>query len=399
VTLPERLCESLHDLADAAQPADLHDGAVRRARAIARRETAVGAAAALAALALLVSGLWMRPDRRDARGPSVAAPPPAASSVAATVGVPPSPTPPLVIETSRAVAPALAPKRRKDVPQSAAVTPAPQSRSLADLPGEIFYQRSDAHPDVVRLSPADGTTRTVLAGAPSRVGISPDGARIAYEDSGTLLVVGTDGGDPIPLATGVSTADQAPAWSPDGDRILVATTGPAILQVGSGTVTPLPGNLGEGLHFRWSGDGSKLVYATAYCTLQVAGSDGDFTAVAVPMLGVRQPVDNPDGLAACEPTSVDATGDRVTVPLSTTAGNDGSSTADAVVDTATGALMAPPVAGTVVGTAFHPRGNLLVRTVRDGRTTLSLFTPAGRLLVQATEPAALEGLDLLAYTR
>jgi TolB protein len=40
-----------------------------------------------------------------------------------------------------------------------------------------------------------------------------------------------------------------------------------------------------------------------------------------------------------------------------------------------------------------------VRTVHEGRTALSLFGPDDVLLVQATEPAAVRDLDLIAYTR
>jgi TolB protein len=119
------------------------------------------------------------------------------------------------------------------------------------------------------------------------------------------------------------------------------------------------------------------------------------------MLGDPQPADNPDGLAACKPTSVDATGRRVTVPLQSTGETsaDAPTAADAVVDTVTGEVVPLPVAGSVVGTFFDPDGNLLVRARHGTRTTLSLFTPGGKLLVQATEPAVLNGLDLLAYTR
>ena len=58
-------------------------------------------------------------------------------------------------------------------------------------------------------------------------------------------------------------------------------------------------------------------------------------------------------------------------------------TADAVVDTVTGEVVPLPVAGSVVGAFFDPDGNLLVRARHGSATTLSLFTPAGKLLVQA----------------
>jgi TolB protein len=394
------LRESLRELADAAQPADLYDGAVRRSRAIGRREATAGTAAALVALAVLASGLWRMPGRH----PNGAPPPVAAGGAVATPpGPPPTatavPLPTLSTATQHPSGAATA-RHGKNRPRVVTSISLPQSRLLADLPGKVFYARPGDEPDVVRMSPSDGDTVTVLADAPSPVGISPDGDRIAFEQDGNLLVAGTDGGTPERLATGVTTTRQAPTWSPDGNRLLVHASTPAILQVATGTLTPLPEGLGNGLHFRWSGDGTKLVFATSFCGLQVAGS-GDDTGVAVPVLGDRQAVDNPDGLAACLPTSVDVAGDRVTVPLQTTGatGDDGSTTADVVVDTTTGDLIPLPVAGTVVGTVFDPRGNLLVRTVNGGIWRLSLFAPDGTLLVQATEPAALKDLDLLTYTR
>jgi TolB protein len=397
MTAPDHLRDALHDLADTVRPADLHDGAVRRSRRIARRETVIGSTAAVVVLALLATGLWRAPSRAERREP----PPVAVEQRAAPAEAPsaiPSPLPTTPAATWATPSPAGTTPRRGYLPRLPVTTPLPRSRVLADLPGRVFYEQRADRPDVVRFDPADGETVTVLAAAPSAVGISPDGKRIAYEQDGALLVTG--GGRAERLAIGVTTTAQAPAWSPDGARLLVHAVTPAVVEVGTGTLTPLPSGLGTGLHFRWSGDGSKLVYATSYCGLQVAGSD-DPAGIAVPMLGARQPADNPDGLAACRPTSVDVTGGRVTVPLQTTGatGDDGSTTADTVVDTATGALITPPVAGTVVGMVFDARGNLLVRAVRAGVTRLSLFAPDGTLLVQATEPVALKDLNLLAYTR
>jgi TolB protein len=402
MTTPEHLRDSLRALADDAADADLYDRAVGRSRRIAHREAVAGTVVALLMLALLSSGLWRAPARhqRPAPPPAAAGAPVAAADRAEPSAGPTGSPLPITAEPRETTRPAAGPGKRRGLPHRPPVLPVPRSRMLADLPGHVFYQERSARPDVVRLAPSDGGTGTVLAGAPSPVGISPDGAYLAYEQDGTLLVADTRGGPARQLATGVRTSGQAPAWSPDGNRLLVAAAAPAILEVGSGVLTPLPQGLGHGRQFRWSGDGSKLVFATSYCGLQVAGS-GDLAGTAVPMLGDRQPADNPDGLAACHPTSVDVTGGRVTVPLQTTGatGDDGSTTADAVVDTATGAVLALPVTGTVVGMVFDARGNLLVRSVRDGVRTLSLFGPDGELLVQAGESPALRDLDLLAYTR
>ncbi|WP_433373741.1 TolB family protein [Actinoplanes sp. CA-142083] len=394
--MTDRLRDSLRDLADIAEPADLYDGAVRRSRRIARREATVGTAAALAALALLASGLWRLPARE-------AKEPPLALRSSAPASLVPLPRPTVTVPrhspapTHHATKPPTVAMRHKNQPQVAEYTATPASRTLADLPGHVFYQQTGADPDVVRMSPGDGAVDTVLPKAPSAVGVSPDGNKIAYAIGDTLLIEPT-GGTPEQVANGVSTAGQPPAWSPDGDRLLVAAGTPAILQVGSGTLTPLGEQLAGGQHFRWSGDGTTLVYATSYCSLKVVAGDSD---TAVPVIGDRQTADNPDGLAACKPTSVDATGQRVTVPLQTTGetGADSPDTADAVVDTVTGDVVPLPVTGSVVGAYFNPDGNLLVRSRKGTRTTLWLFAPDGTLLVQAKEPAELHNLNLLAYTR
>ena len=393
--MTDRLRDSLHDLADTVEPADLYDRAVRRSRRIARREATVGTGAALTAIGLLASGLWHLPAG-ERRQPSYAL---RSSAAATTVPIPK--LPPTATQQAPAPihrpAPTSAVPRHKNQPAPASPTATPASRALADLPGHVFYQQTGADPDVLRLSPTDAAVETVLPKAPSPVGISPDGKSIAYAVGGTLLVEHS-GGVPQPLTTGVTTAAQPPTWSPDGDRLLVDKSTPTVLDVDSGALTPLAATFAGGQHFRWSGDGSALVYATSYCALKVSAGGADS---AVPVLGDTQPADNPDGLAACKPTSVDATGGRVTVPLQSTGETsaDAPDAADAVVDTVTGEVVPLPVAGSVVGAFFAPDGNLLVRARHGVRTTLSLFTPDGKLLVQATEPAELSGLDLLAYTR
>ncbi|GAA0536167.1 hypothetical protein GCM10010172_16920 [Paractinoplanes ferrugineus] len=401
--MTDHLRDSLHELADEVTRTDLYARAVHRSRRIAHREAAVGTVAALAVLALLVSGLGRLPSRdSDDAAPLARHSSAAPSAPAPTVDREPWPAPTAIPHSSGPERPAgdrsRPPARRKDQPRVAATTAAPKSRSLTDLPGHVFYQQTTTPPDVVRLSPGRGGTETVLSAAPSAVGISPDGSRIAYAVDGALMVGETGSPGNRRLATGVRTAAQAPVWSPAGDRLLVVTSGPAILQVDSGMLTPLPGGLADGKHFRWSGDGAKLVYATAHCSLRVATADSDAT---VPVLGDRQPVDNPDGLAACKPTSVDATGDHVTAPLATTGdlGTTSPDTADAVIDTNTGDLEPIAVAGSVVGAVFNPDGNLLVRSRTADGTVLSLFSANRKLLVQALEPAALNDLDLLTYTR
>ncbi|MCY1137558.1 hypothetical protein OWR29_06060 [Actinoplanes sp. Pm04-4] len=398
----DQLRSSLRDLADVAEPTDMYERALHRSRRIGRREAAVGTGAALLVLGVLASGLWKIPQHKPAEVPVAARPQSSAASEPPTVTVPPAHA---GAKPTRKPPTATPPARTRDTAGRPTKKPRPakpQSRVLSDMTGHVFYAERDTAPDVVRMSPTDGAHEVVLRDAPSSVGISPDGNRVAYVADGTLLV-SESGGEPEQVLTGVVAADQAPVWSPEGDRLLIDATeldsAPGILDVETGTVTPLPAGLSAGQHFRWSGDGSTLVYATSYCGLKLTADNAD-TSTSVPVLGATQTRDNPDGLAACKPTSVDATGRRVTVPLQTTGeSTTGTDTADTIVDTSTGQLEDLPVGGTVVGAVFDAEGNLLVRTDDDGKRVLSLFGPDNTLKVQAKEPAAMRDLDLIAYTR
>ncbi|MFI7602584.1 TolB family protein [Actinoplanes sp. NPDC049681] len=374
------LRESLTDLAGTVAPADLYERSLRRSRRIGRREAAIGTGAAVLALGLLGSGLWQLPHAsvQSARGiaavplsPAVEAPA-ASPSAAGTASTAPAPT-----------RPPGRPGRPRPKPATVAK---PRSTSLAALPGKAFYDGAGTTGNLVRLT-RDGDPETVLSAPFSTLGVSPDGTRIAYVSGGELLVVGTAGGEPQRVFAGTASADQAPAWSPDGARLLIDATDPGLLDVATGRLDPLPSGL-EGEHYRWSGDGTTLVYATPSCGLEVAGVDASS--------GTPVPDQDPaDGPAACRPVSVDTTGDLVTVQTEGAA----TGTADAVLDTRTGELVALPVAGKIIGAVFDAEGNLLVRWVRDGTNRLSLFDRDFALLVQTREPAELKGLDLVAYTR
>src|SRR5687767_542351 len=77
---PDRLRESLADLADLAEPTDLYDRAVHRSSRIARREAAIGTTAALLVIGALASGLWRLPAGEPADEPRAAAGPVARAS-------------------------------------------------------------------------------------------------------------------------------------------------------------------------------------------------------------------------------------------------------------------------------------------------------------------------------
>jgi len=389
------LREALGGLADDVQDADLYGPALRRSRRIAHQRAAAGTVSALAALGLVCGGLWYLapPGGHGGSGgaTTVAEPVPTGAAPQPSASASPSHSP-------SASATVHTPPHREPRPAPSG-TATPRSRSLIDLPGKIFYDHQGDRPQVVRLDSA-GDPETVLTAPHSTLGISSDGSQIAYVQDGSLLVADTDGGKPQRPYAGKVSDEEAPAWSPDGSRLLVGADDPVVLDVADGTLQTLPGGL-AGKHFRWSGDGSKLVYATDSCQLKVAGTGPSASAsaeatVTVPVLGDPDQAADPDGLDACRPISVDATGSRVAVPFRQ--GGAGGEVAHAVVNTATGCADVLPISGTVIGAVFDARGNLLVRAVDQGTIKLSLFSSDGTLLLQAPEPSQLRKLDLVAYT-
>jgi TolB protein len=389
MTSEDSIRDVLRRLADEAVDADLYGPALRRSRRLAHRRAAAGTLSALTALGLACSGLWwLAPPGGHAGSPDpsrLARPVPAAGRT--------TPAEPLPISLAPTTRRATTVPTRRAQPAHTHIAAVPQSRSLADLPGEVFYDQRGGEPKVIRLD-SDGRTETVLSGPHSTVGVSNDGRKIAYVRDGALLVTTADGGGTQRPYEGMVSAEQAPVWSPDGQQLLIDAIDPSVLDVAQGTLSPLPGDL-DGEHFRWSGDGRKVVFATPACRLKVADVATAEPAVTVPTVGDPE---IPGGLGACRPVSVDVTGSRVTVPLQPAGGNDDSAAANAVVDTSTGTAAVLPVTGTVIGAVFDADGDLLVRTVEQGRTTLSLFSPGNVLLVQASEPSRLNGLDLVAFT-
>ncbi len=360
------LAESLDELAESVRNADLYERSLRRSRRIGRRRAAAVAGAGLAVLGLAGAGLLVRPGVSELQPPVVS---PTRQAPSAVPSVPPSTNSP-----------------------PRATTAVPQSRSLGDLPGRVFYRSADR---VLRLDP-DGSVRTVLETPHDAAAVSPAGDRIAYVTDGELRLAGASA---EPIEVGPVDPDQVPAWSPDGKRLIVAAPEPGVLTVATGSFTPLPESLG-GRNFRWSGDGRRLLYGTSSCRLKVAAADGR-SGTTVPVIGDPETARNPDGTAACRPLSADRTGARITAPLDSAGDPPGSGSlpADALVDTGTGDVLPLPVSGRVTGLLFGPDGILLIRTAEGNAATLSVVSPDGTLLVQAREPAGVGDAELLGWTR
>jgi dipeptidyl aminopeptidase/acylaminoacyl peptidase len=366
----EPLRQCLAELADQIGPTDLLDRSLRRSRGIGRRRAALATGAALVVVA-------------------------ASGTTIARFGLPGG--------------------NHAPAPQPAAQAPLEAARSVAGLPGALYYQQDDPE-RVVRLELGGKLTPLTSGEDSSTTAVSPDGRHVAFRrPPAQLWVADRDGHAARQIAGDVLAEDQPPVWSPDSARLQVIRSAdgkrqPVTIDLASGAVTPLPGTLTgapaagpandpPGARFAFAGDGAALLYATADCVLMVARADGG-DARRVPVIGDADRTVNPANTYACEVFSASRDGSRVAVQLtsSATAGG-GERAADAVVDTTTGAVVPLPVVGGVSWLQYRPDGTLLVRSADDERSTLTLLSPTDAVIAKVTEPAALNQLNLVAYTR
>ncbi len=108
-----------------------------------------------------------------------------------------------------------------------------------------------------------------LTSGPSGATWSPDGSELVYSMQGTLWRQRVDGTEARQLTDGPDYAYQ-PDWSPDGRYVVFAAyTGQTVdlrlLDLETGTTTPLVANGAVNVEPRWSPDGRRLVFvSTAY---------------------------------------------------------------------------------------------------------------------------------------
>jgi TolB protein len=295
----------------------------------------------------------------------------------------------------------------------AAAQPADQPATTRTINGKLFYVAKDStartHSRLYRL---DGSRlRTVLSGSGIlNVEASPDGRHLAYIlSNGDLMVSGADGSAPRKLRSNAVTAGFGPTWSGDGTRVVTAVNIGAqrwqagTVRISDGRYAALPRAIQDNIHYRLTGDGTRYFYSDGRCSILSARTDG--TRIRkVPGLGLDATgAANPRRLRACDIVSLNRDGSRMTVDLHV--GNDtdgdigGSRSADAVVDTATGKVVALPVRGTVRQALFLNDGTLLVRSGSAGRPVLTLLSSTLAVLATRTEPASVRDFVLVDYTR
>ena len=140
----------------------------------------------------------------------------------------------------------------------AATVALPASAVVASSNGAILVESQGR---LFAVDPETGAERDLGPG--SAASWSPDGARIAFLDSGAVSVMDADGGNRRRLGT--SLADRRPVWSPDGRRLALVSGqfGSATLVVvdtGSGTRRELSATAAVNWPPAWSPDGTRIAY-------------------------------------------------------------------------------------------------------------------------------------------
>jgi len=131
---------------------------------------------------------------------------------------------------------------------------------------------------------------------------SPDGSRIAYVESshfsfpwGSIFVVDADGSHRRLVETGTSGADMSPSWSPEGKRLVFATTANPYVERLMGVSVSIVDV--DGSHRRllvdhasapaWSPDGSRIAYHAGCGGIKLITPTGADATPESPTFGCR----------------------------------------------------------------------------------------------------------------
>jgi len=136
-----------------------------------------------------------------------------------------------------------------------------------------FVSDRDGNAEIYSVDPAGGDPHRLTANLVSDIdpAVSPDGAKVAFTRGLDIWVMNADGSGQAAI-TGVEGPDSAPAWSPDGTRLVFvsnrnvpggATTGPELWVMnadGSGVRQLTQTAPGSSLAPAWSPAGDRIAF-------------------------------------------------------------------------------------------------------------------------------------------
>ncbi len=158
----------------------------------------------------------------------------------------------------------------------------------------VFTSYRGGSADLYRITGAEETAESITSTPwnTSQAALSPDGSGLAFirDDSGVpkLWVSEPDGAGAARVTEGfgfTGSIETSPTWAPDGNRIafVSAAGGSAdlhIVDVETGTVSPLLTDDAALVEPAWSPDGTRIVFAS-----DMAGESTDLWMISVPATG------------------------------------------------------------------------------------------------------------------
>jgi TolB protein len=288
------------------------------------------------------------------------------------------------------------------------------------LPGTLYYLTPGiAGPwgqvvDTVTLSSRTGSAPPVVLGTYAThasqlfeitLTVSPDGRRLAWADpTGAIITSLVDGSGQREIATSQTALSEPdpqmcarPMWTADSTH-LVYSNGPSLDNIvnrdGTGDhVTALPracdlALLSDGQHAAWTRPGTTIEDNFIVVTDLNTGAVVEHQT----SLNVTQLVAiSPDARRAVVALFPEGPGFTIGQPKKRGVNNG------VLLDVDSGQQIPTPVPGRITAAIFQPDGTLLLRTVYQGTSTLSLVRPDGTITTHITEPPDLARDSVIAY--
>ncbi|MGJ6961567.1 TolB family protein [Streptosporangium sp. G11] len=276
--------------------------------------------------------------------------------------------------------------------------PAAVAHKAAPVSGAVYFRYGGSGVEV--LTHRGGWTRLTVGGGAfaGQFAVAPDGRKVAWIDDRNRLHVKSATGSVTDRVIAKNAAYGGPcltpAWTADGKRIAYPVKG-----TGTATTVMVVGADGQGrfnagktpgpCHLTWSADGRTL-----------AGYAGDIDGVYLLDTKWRISNRNPGIKLANHVESLSPDSRRVVVNAigRNAPGGDGSwplSFTPSIYDTKSGAKVAIPVRGRLLGARYLRDGRLAVRVKGATANTIVVLSRSGKEVQRVTEPARAKNLGLL----